>query len=279
MSRRRIGDQLVDLGVITPAQLQDALESQRMAPDPLGAVLVRLGDVTEERLLEVLALQYGVQAWPLHLKPPEPSAVLRLPESLAREYQVLPVKVEGLTLYLAVSNPEDLEALDMVRYATRLQVEPVLAHRHRLLRAIEQAYGGKETNVDDLVTMAVSRVDEQKPVQVEEAAEAEAPDAAPVVGLVNQILTDAIRQGASDIHIEPREEYVQIRYRIDGVLKEVNRLPRNVIGALTSRAFATVPHADGSEHCRRSSCSDNWNHGRLHRNRQRQLRNEYQRWK
>ncbi len=235
MSRKRIGDQLVELGVISSVQLADALNSQKMSPAPLGAVLVRLGFVSEERLLEVLALQYGVESWPLHVKPPDPSAILRLPESVSREYQVLPVKVEGLTLFLAMSNPEDLEALDMVRYATRMQIEPVLADRHRLLRAIEAAFGGSDASVDDLVSAAVNRFDEQKPVKHEPVQEESAPDAAPVVGLVNQIMVEAIRQGASDIHIEPRADRVDIRYRIDGHLAIVQTVPLKILAMIASR--------------------------------------------
>ena len=192
--------------------------------------------ISEERLLEVLADEYGISSWPLNLKPPEPDAIAKVSESVCREYQILPVLARGLTLYVATSNPEDLEAMDMVRYATRMQVEPVLANRHRLLRCIEETFGKNKASMDELVTAAVKRFDDQKPAIVEERAQEDAEaDSAPVVGMVNQILSEAVREGASDIHIEPRANRVDIRYRIDGHLRKVREVPSRLANMLTSR--------------------------------------------
>lgn len=236
MKKKRIGDVLVSLGVITEKQLADALDAQRLAPAPLGSILIRNGVISEDKLLDVLAIEYGVESWPLATKKPELEAIAKVPESVCREYQVLPVAMRGQTLLVATSNPDDLEAIDMVRYATRLQVEPVLANRHRLIRAIEDAFTRNKASVEELMSAAVKRVDDQMPVVVEErSSDDEAQDSAPVVGLVNQILSEAIREGASDIHIEPRADRVDIRYRIDGHLRKFREVPSRIANMLTSR--------------------------------------------
>ncbi len=234
MRRRRIGDKLVALGVISEKQLAEALDAQRLAPAPLGSILVRQGVITEECLLDALAAEYGVAAWPLTTKPVDPAALGKVPESICREYQILPVAVEGKKLLVATSNPEDLEAMDMVRYATRMTVVPVLASRHRLIRAIEDVFQKNRASMDELVTAAVKRVDDQQPTVVEERRDDDM-DTAPVVGLVNQILSEAVRGGASDIHIEPRADRVDIRFRVDGHLYKSREVPSRLANMLTSR--------------------------------------------
>ena len=222
--------------MISDKQLADALDAQRLAPAPLGSILVRQGVISEEKLLQVLADEYGVKPWLLGQHPLDPLAVSKVPESICREYQILPVAIEDKTILVATSNPEDLEAMDMVRYATRMSVQPVLASRHRLIRAIEDVFQKNRASLDELVSAAVKRVDDQKAsVVTEDRRSEEEVDTAPVVGLVNQILSEAVREGASDIHIEPRADRVDIRYRIDGHLHKSREVPSRLANMLTSR--------------------------------------------
>lgn len=233
--RKRLGDLLVSLRLITPEQMAKALETQKTNPAPLGTILVTQGSITEELLLNALAAQIGVRSWRIEVNPPDQKAIGRIPKNLCRAHQVLPVALQGDLLILAMVNPHDIDALDAVRNATGLRVEPVLADAARLDAAIEKIHGLRKRNedLDDLVDAALRNVGERK--KTREANVLTEADTRPVVGLVNQIVSEAIRAGASDIHIEPRANVVKVRYRVDGELRLAREIPEQLLPMLTTR--------------------------------------------
>ncbi len=246
--KRRIGDILIERGLINQRQLEEALDLQRLTPAPLGSILAHLGFIGEETLVKALAEEYAVQPWDLRSDPPDSKAVAKLPADVSRSYKVLPVALIGETLFLAMANPEDIEALDMVRYQTRMKVEPVLAARHRLLQTIRDIHGGEMTGSgSELGNLATQAVQNVKPRLNQNQAEDTGVESAPVVGLVTQIFQEAIKAGASDIHIEPTARKIELRYRIDGRMRKMNELPVALLQALTIR-IKIMAELDISEH-------------------------------
>ena len=234
--RKRLGDVLISLKLITPMQLQEAIEAQKLRPEPIGKILVRHGYLSEDLLLNALAAQYGVWPWRLEEAPPDPAAVIKLPAHVCRQHQVLPLGIRGDLLLLGMADPHNLDALDLARNYTGMRIEPVLCDSDRLLRAIEEGYSTKKTNdsVDELVDQALKdfRVDAKARPSGNSITEV---DTRPVVGLVNQMLTEAIREGASDIHVEPRQDRVDIRFRVDGELQKVREFPISLLPMFVTR--------------------------------------------
>ncbi len=233
--RKRLGETLVSLRIVTPAQLSRALETQKTSPAPLGTILVEQGAVTEELLLNALAAQLGVRPWRLDLNPADAAALARVPKVLCRGHQVLPVAVQGDLIILAMVNPHDMDAIDAVRNATGMRVEAVLVDAARLDAAIDAHHGTRRRNeeLDDLVDAALKDIGDDRNARETNAISEN--DTRPVVGLVNQILTEAIRAGASDVHIEPRADRIDVRYRIDGEMRLVRRVPSKILRMLVTR--------------------------------------------
>ncbi len=238
--RKRLGDLLVDNRLITRDQLDQALAMQQERPDPLSQILVRTGAIKENLLLQAMAAQIGVAPWRLEEDQPSPEALSKVPGEICRKYQVLPLRVRSDLLLLAMRNPEDLDAIDIVRNLTKMRIEPVLADESRLASAIDSCYSADgapvKAAVDALVVKAMKDVDgkvadaqrTQRAVLTEE-------ETRPVVGLVNQIVSDAIRSQASDIHLEPFFDHLEVRYRLDGQLVKVREIPQALIPMLTTR--------------------------------------------
>ncbi len=243
---QRIGETLVGLGVITEAQLNDALACQRAQGGKLGAVLMKLGLVTEDQITHALADRLG--ASPLNLADLHANLdVLRLiPMEVALKHDVVPLERMGTVLRVAMADPTDMLALDEIRFMTRLNVEPVLASESAVLQAIRQWYSSAEEDerkkhLEDLVGF----IDAEHAASLELKAEEEValnlasfdktPGEAPVIRLVNYILLDAVRRGASDIHLEPYERQYRVRFRIDGMLQEVMNPPPRLRDTVTSR--------------------------------------------
>lgn len=233
--KKRLGDHLLSLKLITIEQLDRALAVQREAPAPLGSILVSLGFLTEDLLLNALAAQMSVSPWRLGEHAPTAEAVSKVPGHLCRTYQVLPVAVRGDLLILAMRNPLDLDAIDLVRNFAGMRIEPVLAEADRLMKAIEDAHGRDAMigRVDSFVSAALE--DFKVSANAKKAESLTEVDTRPVVSLVNQILSDAVRLGASDVHIEPRSDRVDIRYRIDGEMLKVKEIPISLHPMLTTR--------------------------------------------
>lgn len=233
--KKRLGDHLMALRLITPEQLEKAVNIQKESPEPLGSILVKLGFLKEEMLLNALAAQMGVTPWRLELNPPTRDALKKLPANICRTYQVLPVALRSDLLILAMRNPLDLDAIDLVRNFSGLRVEPTLAEPDRLSRVIDQIHGQTaQKKMDNLVNQVIQehQIDVNEKSHREQLDEV---DTRPVVGLVNQILSDAIRMGASDVHIEPRADRVELRFRIDGELLKMREIPSSLHRMLTTR--------------------------------------------
>ena len=233
--RKRLGEFLITNKLITKEQLEQAQELQKGTPAPLSRLLVSLGFISEEKLLSSLAAQYGVSPWNFGDTPPASEAIQQLPGSICRMYQVCPVDVRGDLLVLAMQNPNDLEAIDLVRNLTDMRVEPVLPDRDRLHKAIETAYGAHQLTegVDALVIGALNNV--RGTGKSKEGHNLDQEEDNYVITLVNTLLSDAIRMGASDVHVEPRLEKVEVRYRVDGQLQKVRELPKDLLPMVVTR--------------------------------------------
>jgi type IV pilus assembly protein PilB len=242
---RRLGDLLVAEGLITDAQLRQALGDQRGKADKLGSVLIRQGSLTEEQLIGFLSRQYGIPSITLANIDIDAETLRLVPPHIAKKYEVLPVKRIGGTLTLAMSDPTNVFALDDIAFMTNLQILPVVAPQAAIRRALDTNYDAAQaasSSMSDMmseITGEASNVevveDEQAGTQVDVFELKESADEAPVVKLVNMVLVDAIRRSASDLHWEPYEKTFRIRFRIDGVLHEMLSPPKRLEPAIISR--------------------------------------------
>jgi type IV pilus assembly protein PilB len=241
---RRLGDLLVREGLIDKDQLARALQEQKGSNDKLGSILVKLNFVSEEKLIAFLSRQYGIQSITLSQLDIEPDVIKLVPEQIARKYEVLPVKRQGNQLTLAMGDPTNVFALDDVGFMTNLLVVPVVASQAAIRLAIDRAYESKGGGIADIVSEMEGAAADVELLEGDEEAAAskvdvfelkESADEAPVVRLINMILVDAIRRGASDIHLEPYEKVFRVRFRVDGVLHEIMTPPKRLEAALTSR--------------------------------------------
>jgi type IV pilus assembly protein PilB len=241
---RRLGDLLVAEGLITDAQLRQALGDQKGKADKLGSVLIRQGSITEEQLIGFLSRQYGIPSITLQNLDIDAQTLRLVPPHIAKKYEVLPVKRIGGTLTLAMSDPTNVFALDDIAFMTNLQILPVVAPQAAIRRALDSNYDAAQpsssmTDMMSEITGDASNVevveDEQAGKQVDVFELKESADEAPVVKLVNMVLVDAIRKGASDLHWEPYEKTFRVRFRIDGVLHEMLSPPKRLEPAIISR--------------------------------------------
>jgi type IV pilus assembly protein PilB len=236
---QRLGDLLVKEKIITPEQLEQANKVQKEQSCRLGSALVKLGFLTDEDVTNFLSRQYGVPAINLSYFEIDPAVVKLIPFETAKRYQILPLSRVGASLTIAMVDPTNVFAMDDIKFMTGFNIEPVVASESSIQSGIEKAYGATEGN--DLETVMQSMTDD---ADVELQAEEEqigladlekAADEAPVVKLVNLVLTDAVKRGASDIHIEPYEKEFRVRFRIDGVLQAIMSPPVKLKDAITSR--------------------------------------------
>jgi type IV pilus assembly protein PilB len=226
---KQLGDVLLDGGQVTAAELQDALEEQRASGRGLGRVLVERQVLTEAQLVAAQAEQIGLRFIDLSEVVVEAAAVARVPEAVCRRHSVLPIAVEDGRLVVAMADPANVFAVDDVRLMTGLEVRAVVGTRADVLAAIDRYHRG-DAQMDEL-RLAMS-VPEQRTSSVETTAVVED---APIVKFVNLLIAQAIADRASDIHIEPTEHDLRVRFRIDGVLHEVMRSPRSISAGVTSR--------------------------------------------
>ncbi len=236
MTSNRLGELLVRNDLINAQQLNQALDDQKLNGGRLGTCLVRLGFVKEEELSAFLSKQYGVPSINLNDFEIEADVIRHVPADIAQKYQIVPVNRAGSTLIVAMNDPSNLFAIDDLKFMTGFNIEVVVATESAIKAAIDKYYDQSATFadvMDDLEDIDVEVVDEDESVDVH--ALEKATEDAPVVKLVNLILTDAIKKKASDIHIEPYEKSFRVRYRIDGVLYEVMKPPMKLRAAITSR--------------------------------------------
>jgi type IV pilus assembly protein PilB len=239
---QRLGDLLVREKIITPDQLEKALKKQRdSGPNArLGTVLVTLGFVSDEEITNFLSRQYGVPAINLQYFEIDAAVVKLIPEETAKRYQILPLSRVGASLTIAMVDPTNVFAMDDIKFMTGFNIEPVVASESAIMDAIEKAYSHhhEEENVDELLASMGEEPDVELQADQDEldlASLEKSADEAPIVKLVNIILTDAVKRGASDIHIEPYEKEYRVRFRIDGVLQHIMSPPMKLKDAITSR--------------------------------------------
>ncbi|AJF06043.1 type IV-A pilus assembly ATPase PilB [Geoalkalibacter subterraneus] len=236
MTRNRLGELLVRSQLITDDQLAQAIEDQKKQGGRLGSCLIKLGFIQDDELASFLSKQYGVPSINLEEFDIDPVILRLIPPDVAQKYQVIPVNRAGATLIVAMSDPSNIFAIDDIKFMTGYNIEVVVAPDAAIKAAIDQYYDQSATLADvmeGLDDIDLEVVDEDDKFDVRELEKAT--EDAPVVKLVNLILTDAIKKKASDIHIEPYETVFRVRYRIDGVLYEVMKPPMKLKNAITSR--------------------------------------------
>src|SRR6202163_1346610 len=238
----RLGEILVKDSLISADQLKQALDYQKKNGGRLGTCLVKMGLVSDDDITAVLSRQYGVPSINLKFYEVDPTVIKLVPQETAIRYQIVPLSRVGSTLTIAMTDPTNVFAMDDIKFMTGFNVEPVVASETAIAEAISKFYG--EAQSEEELTKVMKDLSAEENADLELAAEEQemnlaelekAAEEAPIIKLVNLILTDAVKRGASDIHIEPYEKEVRVRFRIDGVLQSVMAPPMKLRDAITSR--------------------------------------------
>ncbi|MDM7831231.1 GspE/PulE family protein [Cellulomonas edaphi] len=229
---KQLGEVLLEEGLVSEAQLLAALDETMTSGNSLGRTLVEIGVLSEGQLVQALAAQVGMRYVDLDDFAVDRMAVSMVPGSLCRKYTVLPISIEGSSLVLATSDPGNVIAVDDIRTVTGRQVISVIATHDNVLRAIDRFVRADDEmeNLSSAFEEAAAEPD-QDLSKMGEVVD----DDAPIVRFVNLLVTQAITDRASDIHIEPSEHDLRVRYRIDGVLHETQRAPKQITGGVVSR--------------------------------------------
>ncbi len=232
IKRRRLGDLLVDSGLITSDQLMEALRLQKTLDKKLGEVLIEKDFVTENQIIEVLEFQLGIPHMDLDKHFIDPEIPKLISENLARRHILIPIKKERGRIVVAMIDPLNIFAIDDVKIATGLEVEPVISTRQGILNAIDGYYGKQsaEKAIEDFKKQY--HVDDMTDLDEEILSEI---NNAPVVRLINSIIKQSVKAKASDIHIEPFEHEIRVRFRVDGDLQEVMAPARSTHSAIVTR--------------------------------------------
>jgi len=232
----RIGELLVKENLLTKEQLRDARTNAKGSGNRLGAEITKMGLLDESELADFVAKQYGVPSINLDEFEIDRAVIELVPEEVAIKHNVIPVNRAGSTLILATSDPSNIFALDDIKFLTGYNIQAVVASEEAIRRSVDRYYD-KTSSLEDVMgdfdDSDIDLIHESDDVDAAELAKAS--EDAPVVKLVNLILTDAVKKVASDIHIEPYEKSFRVRYRIDGVLYEVMKPPMKLKNAITSR--------------------------------------------
>jgi type IV pilus assembly protein PilB len=243
--REKIGTLLTKANIITDEQLQNALEEQKKTGEKIGATLISLGYVEADTLVNFLSKQFKIPPVRLDDIKADQSLIGLINAELANRYEVFPIKKIGKTLYLAMSNPSDIYAIEDISFNTGLDILPRVASALDIKKLLNQYYPvSKEISSirefeeelgleDEFELVDADLMDEEEQVDIS-ALEASG-KSAPVIKLVNFLITDAVKRGASDIHIEPYEKLFRVRFRVDGVLQEVMSPPLRMKAAIVSR--------------------------------------------
>lgn len=230
---KRLGELLLDFNYITPKQLEEAIKHQQKTKKRLGEVLVELNYVQPDDLIQVLEFQLGVPHVKLRNYIFNPQLATYIPEHIARRHNVIALEKKGDKLLVAMSDPTNVVAIDDIEMTSGLKVEPRIATSEEIARAITQVYTLGDEDTTELIAsldIEFQADDEPELDQLKEMVED-----APIVRLANHIISQALQMNASDIHIEPMENEVRVRYRIDGVLTEIMTTPKYTQAALISR--------------------------------------------
>jgi len=237
----RLGELLVKEKLISQDQLKQALEYQKQHGGRLGTALVKMGLVTDDEVTAVLSRQYGVPSINLKYYEVDPTVVKLIPQETAVRYQIVPLSRVGSTLTIAMTDPTNVFAMDDIKFMTGFNVEPVVASESAIAEAISKFYG-ENASVQELDKVMKDLAGEETDLelageeeQMDLASLEKAAEEAPIIKLANLILTDSVRKGASDIHLEPYEKEYRVRFRVDGILQPVMTPPMKLKDALTSR--------------------------------------------
>ena len=238
----RLGEILVKESLITQDQLQKALEFQRANGGKLGSCLTKMGYITDDDITGVLSRQYGVPSINLRFYEIDPIIIKLIPQDTAQRYQVIPLSRVGSVLTIAMTDPTNVFAMDDIKFMTGFNVEPVVASETAISEAIHKFYGEVDSveELDKVMKdLTGSEADAlelaSEEAEMDLASLEKAAEEAPIIKLCNLILTDAVKRGASDIHVEPYEKEYRVRFRIDGVLQNVMAPPLKLKDAMTSR--------------------------------------------
>jgi type IV pilus assembly protein PilB len=237
----KLGEMLLRAGLVSHKELEEALEAQKENGEKLGFNLIRLGYVKEDDITQLLSEQYGVPSINLRHFEIDEAVINLIPSEVAQKYMVLPVNRTGATLTISMADPTNVFAMDDIKFMTGYNVEPVVASEIAIREAIEKYYGSQHALELKKVMDEMAEADSDALELLEEEEELDtsaleaATEEAPVVKLVNIILTDSIKKSASDIHIEPYEKDFRVRFRIDGVLYEIMHPPIKLRDAIISR--------------------------------------------
>ena len=238
----RIGELLLKEKRITADQLQQALNHQKAGGGKLGYNLVKMGFVKDEEITALLSKQYGVPSINLKYYEIDPNVIKLIPQDTALRYQVVPLSRVGSVLTIAMTDPTNVFAMDDIKFMTGFNVEPVVASESAIGEAIGRFYGGGNASHEELSNLMKDLVDEDQELELaadeqelDAASLEKAAEEAPIIKLVNLILTDSVKRGASDIHVEPYETEMRVRFRVDGVLQTVMNPPMKLRDAITSR--------------------------------------------
>jgi type IV pilus assembly protein PilB len=224
-NRKRLGDLLIESGLITEQQLVEALD-QKSSNQKLGDTLLQSGAITEQQLIEVLEFQLGIPHLSLYGYPIDPKATTLINKESAKRNFLMPIKLDQNKLLIAMADPMDYYAIDDIRLSTGFDVEVAIATKDDIVRSINKYYD-LEDDVEDLI--------EDKNERAKVALEQEAGNDSPMIKLVDEVLLRAVQERASDIHVDIQEKRVLIRYRIDGVLRTERTLPKHMQKMLIAR--------------------------------------------
>ena len=235
--RKRLGDILVEAGVISAQQLQEALSKQKILGKRLGKVLVDTGITTEDSIATTLAAQMSIPYLNLNEITITPEVLTTIPDGIVRSHNLLPVKLEGNRLQITMSDPLDVFIIDEITFQTGYELEIGISPESQIEAAIKHYYGNSESLQNAVDNLAAERKTE---VSLDESFFTtfdlnDEEQNVPIINLVNTIIQQAINDKASDIHIEPDEEVVRVRYRIDGILNELMKAPKTIQSELISR--------------------------------------------
>ena len=239
-ARKRLGELLVETGLLSEESLTRVLSEQRTVRKKLGEIIVNQGLATEDEIAQALSLQLGIPLVDLTNTPVEPQAVELIPEKVARKHLIMPISLDERDLHVAMADPLSFEAFEDVRFASGYTIKTTIATRTGVLWAIDQHY-----HLGSSLSTIVKDITEERLVEVvQDTRETDRKDsedlrkkseAAPIIRMVNLFVAEAADQGASDIHVEPSKTTMLIRNRVDGVLRKSLELPKWVQGAVISR--------------------------------------------
>lgn len=242
MIKKKVGEVLLEAGLITPEQLENSLKLQKGKNKRIGKILVELGYVNEDQIAEAISKQLSIPLVDCKKFTVTQELIALVPKEIAEKKSVLPLELRDKTLLLAMADPLDWQTVDDMRFRTGLKISIAVSSETCIVDAIEKVYGSEEKVWDLIKEMPAyegvefvkeSIEDSEKGVNIQSIYKlSETP---PIVKLVTMVLADAVKTRASDVHIEPAEQYVQVRYRIDGELKNMLKYPRHLQDAVTSR--------------------------------------------